>query len=85
MSAPTLSPDDAISDADVPPELSDAGAIVDRAIEHMLERNLPPMAIASALLGGSLCLLSRTMGDEAVLQVLHNAAAGVRAGELRRQ
>jgi hypothetical protein len=80
-----LSPDDAISDADVPPELSDAGAIVDRAIEHMLERNLPPMAIASALLGGSLCLLSRTMGDEAVLQVLHNAAAGVRAGELRRQ
>jgi hypothetical protein len=76
---------DAMQDAEVPPELSDAGAIVDRAIEHMLERKLPPMAIASALLGGSLCLLSRTMGDEAVLQVLHNAAAGVLAGELRRQ
>jgi hypothetical protein len=41
------------------------------------------MAVASALLGGSLGLLSRTMGDEAVMQVLHNAQAGVRAGELR--
>ena len=72
-------------DVEIPIELSDAGAIVDHAIKHMLERELPPMAIASALLGGSLCLLARTMGDEAVLQVLHNAAAGVRAGDLQRR
>jgi len=70
---------------EIAPELGEAGAIVDRAIEHMLSRDLPPMAIASALLGGSLCLLSRTMGDEAVLHILHNAAAGIRAGELRRK
>jgi len=70
---------------DIAPELEQAGVIVDSAIEQMLSRDLPPMAIASALLGGSLCLLSRTMGDEAVLHILHNAAAGIRAGELRRK
>ncbi len=72
-------------DIDIAPELEQAGVIVDRAIEQMLSRGLPPMAIASALLGGSLCLLSRTMGDEAVLHILNNAAAGIRAGELRRK
>jgi hypothetical protein len=70
---------------DIAPELEQAGVIVDSAIEQMLSRDLPPMAIASALLGGSLCLLSRTMGDEAVLHILQNAAAGIRAGELRRK
>lgn len=64
-------------------ELGRAGAVVDRAIEHMLEKGMSPMAISSALLGGSLCLLARTMGDEAILHVLHNAASGVRTGELR--
>ncbi len=64
-------------------ELNQAGAGVDRAIHTMLERGLSPVSIASALLGGALCLMSRTMGDEAVLQLLHNAAAGVRAGDLR--
>jgi hypothetical protein len=64
-------------------ELSEAGEVVDRAIEKLLARGLSPLAIASALLGGSLGLVSRTMGDEAVMQVLHNAQAGVRAGELR--
>jgi hypothetical protein len=72
-------------DIEIAPELNEAGTIVDRAIEQMLKQNLPPMAIASALLGGSLCLLSRTMGDEALLHVLNNAAAGVRAGELRQK
>ncbi len=64
-------------------ELNQAGAGVDRAIHAMLERGLSPVSVASALLGGALCLMSRTMGDEAVLQLLHNAAAGVRAGDLR--
>jgi hypothetical protein len=71
------------SEADLSVELSEAGEAVDRAIEKLLARGLSPMAVASALLGGSLGLLSRTMGDEAVMQVLHNAQAGVRAGELR--
>ena len=72
-------PDEALAS-----ELSQAGEAVDRAIGGMLARGLGPVAAASALLGGALCLMSRTMGDEAVLQMLHNAAAGVRAGELRR-
>jgi hypothetical protein len=65
-------------------ELGQAGAGVDHAIHTMLERGLSPVAVASALLGGALCLMSRTMGDEAVLKLLHNAASGVRAGDLRR-
>ena len=64
-------------------ELTQAGDGVDRAIHKMLDAGLGPVAVASALLGGALCLMSRTMGDEAVLQLLHNAAAGVRAGDLR--
>ena len=72
-------PDQALMD-----ELTQAGAGVDRAIHTMLERGLGPVAVASALLGGALCLMSRTMGDEAVLQLLANAAAGVRSGDLRR-
>ena len=64
-------------------DLNKAGSAVDKAIAQMLDHGLSPVAVASALLGGSLCLMSKTMGDEAVLQLLHNAAAGVRAGDLR--
>ena len=46
-------------------------------------RNIAPLAIASALLGGSLTLLARSMDDRAILRILENAAASVRAGELR--
>ena len=66
-----------------PPDLSHAGAIVDKAIEYMLSQKLPPIAIASALLGGSLGLLARTMGDESIVQVLGSAMSSVRSGELR--
>lgn len=66
-----------------PPDLSHAGAIVDKAIEYMLGQKLAPIAIASALLGGSLGLLARSMGDESIVQVLENATASVRSGELR--
>lgn len=65
-------------------ELNQAGQAVDRAIGLMLSKGISPVAAASALLGGALCLMSKTMGDEAVLQLLHNAASGVRAGDLRR-
>ena len=67
-----------------PADLSHAGAIVDKAIEHMSGQNLGALAIASALLGGALGMLARSMGDEAIVQVLNNAIASVRSGELRR-
>lgn len=64
-------------------DLSHAGAIVDKAIEYMMGQDLDPVAIASALLGGSLGLLVRTMQDDAIEQVLRNAIGSVRSGELR--
>ncbi len=70
--------------ADAPPaDLSHAGAVVDKAIEYMIGQNLSPVSIASALLGGSLGLLARTMGDESIVNVLQSAMGSVRSGELR--
>jgi len=63
-------------------ELSEAGQAVDRAISKMLESGLSPVAVGSALLGGALCLMSKTLGEEGVIQLLRNAEAGVRAGDL---
>ena len=68
---------------DPPAELSLAGSVVDKAIEYMMGQNVPPVAIASALLGGSIALLSRTLDDGAIVGILNNAIASVRAGELR--
>ena len=70
-------------DREPPPDLSHAGAVVDKAIEYMIGQNLDPVAIASALLGGSLGLLARSMQNEAIEQVLENALDSVRSGELR--
>ncbi len=67
-----------------PADLSHAGAIVDKAIEYMTSQNVSALAIASALLGGALGLMARSIGDEAIVQVLNNAIASVRSGELRR-
>jgi hypothetical protein len=73
------------ANTDVPPaELSHAGAVVDKAIEYMVGQNMGSLAIASALLGGALALLSRSTADEAIVQILNNAIASVRAGDLRR-
>ena len=66
-----------------PPDLSHAGAVVDKAIEYMVGQNIGSLAIASALLGGSLALLARSMADEAIVGILNNAIASVRAGELK--
>jgi hypothetical protein len=63
--------------------LSHAGAVVDKAIEYMMQQNLSSLAIASALLGGSMALLARSMSDEAIIGILHNAIGSVRSGELR--
>ncbi len=68
-----------------PAELSLAGAVVDKAIEYMAGQNIDELAIASALLGGALALLSHGMSDEAIVHILNNAIESVRAGELRQE
>jgi hypothetical protein len=69
--------------ADMTPEdLSHAGSVVDKAIEYMMEQQIAPISIASALLGGALGLLAQTMDDAAVASVLRNALASVESGEL---
>jgi hypothetical protein len=72
------------SDAGPPADLSQAGTIVDKAIEYMTGQNISELVIASALLGGAVGMLARSLGDDAIVQVLNNAIASVRAGELRR-
>ena len=64
--------------------LSHAGAVVDKAIEYMVSQNIGSLAIASALLGGAMGMLARSLDDAAIIGVLNNAVASVRAGELRR-
>ncbi len=66
-----------------PAHLSHAGAVVDKAIEYMMQQKLSSLAIASALLGGSMALLGRSMSDEAIIGILNNAINSVRSGELR--
>jgi hypothetical protein len=74
------------NDPEPPPaDLSLAGAVVDKAIEYMTGQNVSELAIASALLGGALALLSRGMADEAIVRILNNAILSVRNGELRQQ
>ena len=71
-------------DPNAPPaHLSHAGAVVDKAIEYMMGQNLSSLAIASALLGGSMALLARSMSDDAIIGILTNAIGSVRSGELR--
>ena len=65
-----------------PEDLSHAGSVVDKAIEYMMEQKIAPILIASALLGGALGLLARTMDDRSVAAVLRNALASVESGEL---
>lgn len=65
--------------------LNHAGAVVDKAIEYMTGQNIGSVEIASALLGGSLALLARSVPDEAIIGILSSAIASVRSGELRAQ
>lgn len=64
-------------------QILEAGQMIDRLVGHMMERNLPAVAIASALLGGALNVLSTALPDEAILRILDNAAESVRSGALR--
>ena len=74
---------DADNGAAPPADLSHAGAIVDRTIDYMVEQKISPLAIASALLGGSLGVLAQSLEDDAILRILDHARESVRAGELR--
>ncbi len=66
-----------------PDDLSHAGSVVDKAIEYMIDQKIAPISVASALLGGALGLLARTMDDRAIAGVLRNALMSVESGELR--
>jgi len=66
-----------------PEDLSHAGSVVDKAIEYMMDQNIDPISVASALLGGALGLLAKTLDDRGVANVLRNALASVESGELR--
>lgn len=70
---------------EIPRDLGRAGAVVEKAIEHMLGQHLDELAIASALLGGALEVLSRALDDAAIVQILGKALASVEAGHLRRE
>ncbi|MBU6398217.1 MAG: hypothetical protein KGL20_06400 [Rhodospirillales bacterium] len=64
-------------------ELSHAGVVVDKAIEYMISQDLSEVAVASALLGGAMGLLTRALPDKVVIQILQNAIKSIEAGELR--
>ena len=66
-----------------PPPLSHAGAVVDKAIEHLVAQNVDGVSIASALLGAALSMLSRSLDDASVIRILERAVDSVRRGELR--
>ena len=73
-----------MTDRQSPPEreLSHAGSVVDKAIEFMIGQELSELAIASALLGGALGLLTRVLPDAVVVQILENAIESVESGEM---
>jgi hypothetical protein len=77
--------EDQMSERQSPPEreLSHAGSVVDKAIEYMVGQNLSELAIASALLGGAMGLLTRVLPDEVVVQILQNAIESIENGEMR--
>ena len=68
---------------EAPADLSHAGAVVDKAIEFMTGQNISSIAVASALLGGALGMLTRSLDDDSIVRILGNAIESVRAGEFR--
>lgn len=76
---------DAMTERQTPPEgeLNHAGSVVDKAIEYMIGQDLSEISVASALLGGAIGLLTRTLPEKVVIQILQNAIKSLEAGELR--
>ncbi len=73
-----------MTDRQSPPEreLSHAGSVVDKAIEYMIGQDLSELSIASALLGGAMGLLTRSLPDAVVVQILQNAIKSIENGEM---
>ena len=69
-------------DGSVPAELSHAGAVIDKAIEYMLGENLPRRGLAAPRGGGGGGVGGRAPDEAAMVRMLQNAIASVRAGEL---
>jgi hypothetical protein len=69
-------------DGDAPQDLSHAGSVVGKAIEYMLEHGITEVSVASALLGGALGILARSMDDRAISSILRSALRSVESGEL---
>jgi hypothetical protein len=65
--------------------LSYAGAVIDKAIEFLIGKEIDPALVASALLGGAMGLLTQTMDDGGILRVLDNARESVIAGQFREE
>ena len=66
-----------------PADLSHAGAVVDKAIEYMTSQNIGSVAVASALLGGAMGMLARSLDDASIVRILERAIESVRSGEMR--
>ena len=66
----------------VPEELGKAAQVVERSIEFLLDQKVQPIAIASALLGGSIGVLANTIGEEAIIGMLSRALESIRNGGL---
>lgn len=81
---PPAGPDDTAGH-EISEELTRCAMVTEHAVDHLLERGCSPVAVASALLGGSLSLLGRTMEREAILRILDSAAQSVRSGELEQR
>ncbi len=64
-------------------DLNQAGSIIDKAIEFMLDQKYSELAIASALLGGAMGMLCRALPDDVVVQILNNAIESVESGDMR--
>jgi hypothetical protein len=64
-------------------DLNHAGQVVDKAIEYLVGQHVSELAIASALLGGAMGLLTRSLPDDVVVQILNNAIESVESGEMR--
>ncbi len=65
-----------------PAHLSHAGAVVDKAIEYMMQQKLSSLAIASALLGGSMALLAARCRMRRSSASCKTRSAASRSGEL---
>ncbi|MGC8469753.1 MAG: hypothetical protein ACP5NI_07610 [Acetobacteraceae bacterium] len=77
-------PEETMDEAAAEEALAKAGTVIDRAIGFLMEQDMDPVIVASALLGGALGMLAQCMEDEGIVQILENAIESVEAGEFRR-